>query len=97
MDYFCERNRMTEVELDVIKIARTRLYHLYKYIRNSYMYLKVKVKVKPSHYRPGQVLGFQKVEAPRFQDSRHMKVVRLSALRTGRLWSLGNIPGAHFC
>ena len=24
--------------------------------------------------------GFQEVEAPRFQDSRHMKVVRLSAL-----------------
>jgi len=30
--------------------------------------------------------GFQDVEAPRFQDSRHMKVVRLSALRTGRLY-----------
>jgi len=35
--------------------------------------------------------GFQEVEAPRFRDSRHMKVVRLSALRTGRL------PGTHFC
>jgi hypothetical protein len=31
-------------------------------------------------------LGFQEVEAPRFQDNRHMKVVRLSALRTGRLY-----------
>ena len=30
--------------------------------------------------------GFQEVEAPRFQDNRHMKVVRLSALRTGRLY-----------
>jgi hypothetical protein len=30
--------------------------------------------------------GFQEVEAPRFQDSRHMKVVRLSALRTGRFY-----------
>jgi len=30
--------------------------------------------------------GFQKVEAPRFQDSRHLKVVRLSALRTGHLY-----------
>jgi len=30
--------------------------------------------------------GFQEVEAPRFQDSWHMKVVRLSALRTGRLY-----------
>jgi hypothetical protein len=30
--------------------------------------------------------GFQEVEAPRFQDNRHMKVVRLSALHTGRLY-----------
>jgi hypothetical protein len=30
--------------------------------------------------------GFQEVEAPRFQDNRHMKVVRLWALRTGRLY-----------
>ena len=29
---------------------------------------------------------FQMIEAPRFEDSRHMKVVRLSALRTGRLY-----------
>ena len=41
--------------------------------------------------------GFQEVEAPRFQDSRRMKVVRLSALRTGRLYPPGNIPGTHFC
>ena len=31
--------------------------------------------------------GLQKVEATRFQDSRLIKVVRLSALRTGRLYS----------
>ena len=29
--------------------------------------------------------GFQEVEAPRFKDNRHMKVVRLSAIRTDRL------------
>jgi hypothetical protein len=29
--------------------------------------------------------GFQEVEAPRFQDNRHMKVVSFPALRTGRL------------
>jgi hypothetical protein len=29
---------------------------------------------------------FQEFEAPRFQDSRHMKVVRLSALSTGRVY-----------
>jgi hypothetical protein len=31
-------------------------------------------------------IGFQEVEAPRFQDNRHMKAVRLPALRTGRLY-----------
>ena len=41
--------------------------------------------------------GFQEVEAPRFTDNRHMKVVRLSALCTGRLYPPGNIPGIHFC
>ena len=41
--------------------------------------------------------GFQKVEAPRFQDNQHMKVVRLSALCTGRFLPSGNIPGTHFC
>jgi hypothetical protein len=30
--------------------------------------------------------GFQKDEDPRFQENRHMKVVRLSALRTGCLY-----------
>ena len=30
--------------------------------------------------------GFQEVEAPRFQDNRRIKVVRLSALRTGHLY-----------
>jgi len=33
-------------------------------------------------YRPR---GFQEVKAPRFPDNRHIKVVRLSALHTGRL------------
>ena len=43
-------------------------------------------KIKQSHYRPGQPWGFQEVEAPRFQDNQHMKIVRLSALRTVRLY-----------
>jgi len=30
--------------------------------------------------------GLHEVEAPRFQDIRHMKVVKLSALCTGRLY-----------
>jgi hypothetical protein len=31
-------------------------------------------------------LGFHEVEAPEFLDNRHMKVVRLSTLRTDRLY-----------
>jgi hypothetical protein len=42
-------------------------------------------KVKQSHYRSVKALKFLEVRAPRFQDNRHMKVIRLSALRTGRL------------
>jgi hypothetical protein len=45
-------------------------------------------KVKQSFPATGlyRSLGFQEVEAPEFLDNRHTKVVRLSALRTGRLY-----------
>jgi hypothetical protein len=33
----------------------------------------------------------------RFQDNRHMKVIRLSALSTGCLYPPGNIPDIHVC
>jgi hypothetical protein len=52
------------------------------------------VKVNQFHYRP---IGFQEVEAPRFLDNWHVKVVRLSALRTSRLYPPGKISGTHFC
>jgi len=39
----------------------------------------------------------REVEAPRFPDNRHMKAIRLSALRTSRLYPPGNTPGTHFC
>ena len=42
--------------------------------------LTVQLQIKVNHWE------FQQVEAPRFQDNRHMKVVRLSALRTDRLY-----------
>ena len=58
----------------LVNTCQPRLWHL------------IKKKVKQSHYRPGQALRVPEVEAPRFQDSRHMKVVRLSGLRIGRLY-----------
>ena len=50
-------------------------------------------KVKQSLYSPWK---FREAEAPGFQDSCHIKVVR-SALGTGRLWLPGRIPGTHYC
>jgi hypothetical protein len=44
-------------------------------------------KVKQSLLRPGQALRVEvEVEAPRFQGSPHMNVVRLSALHNGCLY-----------
>jgi len=48
-------------------------------------------------YRPGQAVGVPEVAVPRFQYSPHMKVVRLSALRTRLLYPPDNIPVTHFC
>jgi len=39
--------------------------------------------------------GFYDAESLSFQDIRHMKVVRLLALHTGRLYPPGNIPDSH--
>ena len=41
--------------------------------------------------------GFWVVGTPRFQDSWHMKVTRLSALWTGCLYPQGDLPCTHFC
>ena len=67
----------------ILQIYRDRLLFAFKVvIPISKTPVKVKVQVKHSTYRPA---GFQEFEAHTFLDNRHMKVVRLSALRTGRL------------
>jgi hypothetical protein len=56
-------------------------------LTNETCYMFVRLKINQSHYRPvDRSWGFQEVEAPRFQNSQHMKVARLSALRTGSLY-----------
>jgi hypothetical protein len=51
----------------------------------QYQFIKLKKKAFPLQAldRP---LGFQEVQASELLDNRHKKVVRLSALRTGRLY-----------
>jgi hypothetical protein len=61
--------------------------------RKSKSYL-IKMWIDPCiiSYKGNPITGlerpwvFQELEAPRFLDNRHMKVVRLSAIRTGRLY-----------
>jgi len=56
-------------------------------------YVKGGAILVQAFHRP---VGFQETEIPRFLASRHMMVVKLSALHTGRLYRPGNIPGTHF-
>ena len=59
---------------------------------SKYRYIKHTTPIVLSVHKSNPITGldrhwgFQEVEAPRFQDSRHMDAVRLSALRTGRLY-----------
>ena len=39
----------------------------------------------------------RRLRLPDFKTIRHMKVIRLSAVHTGRLYPAWNIPGTHFC
>jgi len=55
------------------------------------------LRLKQYSCRPGQVLGIPGGWGSQISRHRHMKVVRLTALHTGRLYLPGNIPGTHFC
>jgi hypothetical protein len=60
--------------------------------------MKGKVKGKATPVQAyGRTRWFQQIEVPRILDNRYMKVIRLSALRNGRLYASGNIQGTHFC
>jgi len=75
---------------------------MYKILKKAILhntdYMLYELKFKLYHYRSGQAVmtpgerGFQDLS-----DNVHMKVVRLSDLRTGRLCLLGDIPGTDFC
>lgn len=57
-------------------------------------YALVKRKIKGTGL--DRLLGIQAFEVPRFLENRHMKIKRLSALRTGHFYPTGDTPGIHF-
>ena len=74
--------------------AGSQLSRLYGTLNDVCWHMWIKSNPITSLDRPW---GFQEAKAPRFQDNQYMKVVRLSALRTGCLHPARNIPGTHFC
>jgi hypothetical protein len=60
--------------------------------------ISVEIKIPKSYPCTGldRLLELQEVETPRFQDSRHIKVARLSGLLAGRLYPQEISPGIHF-
>jgi hypothetical protein len=52
----------------------------------AYTQIVTKVKYSNLYWPIADQRGFQEIEAPRFPDSWHMKVVRLSALCTVHLY-----------
>ena len=60
-------------------------------------YAQDNVKVNQSHYRHGQAPeDFQEVEAHRFQDNPHLKVVKVVSPTHWPPLPPGKIPGTHF-
>ena len=55
------------------------------------------VKGKAIPLQAGQAMRVQEVEVDRFKDNRHMKVVRLPALRNSRIYSSWTFPATYFC
>ena len=61
----------------------------YKGVYNIHTYMYIYIYIYKAKAIPLQAWTgpeFQEVEAPRFEDNRHMKVIRLPTLRTGRLY-----------
>jgi len=58
--------------------------------------LTLKIKAIPVQVWTGPE-DSRRLRLPEVVGKQHMKVVSMSALRTGRLYTPGNLPGTHFC
>jgi hypothetical protein len=78
------------------KITTYMLECVHKYsTETSPQYILVWYIPYTPHYRPTWPRGIQEVKAPRFLDTRHMKVVMSSPLRTGRLYPQAESTPGH--
>ena len=64
-----------------------------KYYLNKYDYQRI----MKSLFSPGQALGIPRSLGYQISRQSSHEGSKLSALRTGGLYSSGNIPGTHFC
>jgi len=55
------------------------------------------VKDEKSLYRHGEAQRVPGGQGSQIRENQERKLVRMSALDTGRLYPPGNNPGAHFC
>ena len=69
----------------VLKALAANDYILIKGMPGTGKHSKGKAIPVQAYYRPG---GFQKVEAPKFLNIRHTKLVRLSAISSSHLYPL---------
>jgi hypothetical protein len=79
----------------VVENADVEIFLRHAGLQRRIIKVKVKRKSVPLQAWTGPE-GSRRLRFP-FQDNWHMKVVRLSALRTSHFYPPGKIPGTHFC
>jgi hypothetical protein len=80
--------------MKALRIFDQKLAHLFSALAEIWYKRKVKCKTIPLQAWTGPE-GSRRLRFPDSNGNQHVKVVRLSALHTGRLYTPGNIPGTH--